>query len=157
MSASRAARRWWLGLAVMAVGAVWLHGAGSIASTTHFIGVGPAAMVTAVGAGLVFLGALLALQEWQGLAPRPDIEDPAGAFRTHRFLLALAGIGLPMVAMLPLGFPITAMGTFALVARAFGSRRLALDLAIGAVIGGGAWWGFSKLGVNLGKALPLLG
>ena len=71
--------------------------------------------------------------------------------------MSLAGIALPLVAMVPLGFPITAMGTFALVARAFGSRRLGFDLAVGAVIGGVAWWSFSTLGVNLGKALPLLG
>jgi len=157
VSVSRPPRRWWLGLAVMAVGAVWLHGARSISSTTHFIGVGPAAMVMAVGAGLLFLGALLALEEWRGLAPPPDIDEDEGTFSGRRLLMSLAGIALPLVAMVPLGFPITAMGTFALVARAFGSRRLGFDLAVGAVIGGVAWWSFSTLGVNLGKALPLLG
>ena len=156
MSARQLPRRWWLGLGVMALGAVWLWGARSIASTTHFIGVGPSAMITAVGAGLVLLGLMLAWQEWRGLAPPVEDEEGATGFSGHRFALAVAGIALPLVAMVPLGFPFTAMGTFALVARAFGSRRLLLDLLIGAVLGALLWWLFSKLGVHLGKFLPLV-
>ena len=42
---------------------------------------------------------------------------------------------------------------------AFGSRRVALDLAIGAAMGACAWFGFSALGVQLGKLyqVPALG
>lgn len=156
MSARPLPRRWWLGLGVVALGAVWLWGARSIASTTHFIGLGPSAMITAVGAGLVVLGLLLGWQEWHGLTVPVDDEEGAGPFSGRRFALAVAGIALPLVAMAPLGFPITAMGTFALVARAFGSRRLLLDLLIGAVLGALLWWLFSKLGVHLGKFLPLV-
>ena len=157
MSARQLPRRWWLGLGVMALGAVWLWGARSIASTTHFIGVGPSAMITAVGAGLVLLGLLLAWQEWRGLAPPVEEEEGATGFSGRRFALAVAAIALPLATMAPLGFPVTAMGTFALVARAFGSRRLLLDLLIGAVLGALLWWLFSKLGVHLGRFLPLVG
>ena len=38
---------WWLGLAILVMGALWLNGARSIASTTNYVGVGPAAMVLA--------------------------------------------------------------------------------------------------------------
>ena len=147
-------RRWWLGLLVAAVGILWLSGARTISSTTHFVGVGPATMITLVGGGLVFFGALLGLQEWRGLAPPP--EDDAAAFSRQRFALALAGLALPLVTIVHLGFVATVCGVFALVARAFGSQRLGFDLAIGAVIGLATWGGFSALGINLGPFLPLL-
>lgn len=156
MSQQSRPRRWWLGVGVMAFGAVWLYGAQSVASTTHFIGLGPSVMISAVGAGLVLLGLLLAVQEWRGIAAPVEEEEGTTHFSARRFALAAAGISLPLLAMVPLGFPITAMGTFALVARAFGSRRLLLDLVIGAVLGALLWWLFSKLGVQLGRFLPLL-
>jgi putative tricarboxylic transport membrane protein len=49
------------------------------------------------------------------------------------------------------GFIVTAALVFALTTRAFGSRRILLDLAIGLFIAGLAWFGFSFLGVNLGE------
>jgi hypothetical protein len=39
---------------------------------------------------------------------------------------------------------------FALTTRAFGSKKLPLDLAIGGVIGAISWYGFKLLGVDLG-------
>jgi putative tricarboxylic transport membrane protein len=56
-----------------------------------------------------------------------------------------------------LGFPITAAICFAFITHAFGSRRTALDLAIGAIVSTVSWWSFSKLGINLGHFLPLIG
>lgn len=153
-------RPWWVGVCVFAMGAIWLHGAISIVSTTNFIGVGPAAMIKAVGAGLVVVGILLVIQALRGeeFAPQEeegaDLEAPPSR---KAFFLALAGVALPLLIIRPLGFPITAMFTFALVTHAFGSRRTILDLAIGAVISCIAWYGFSKLGINLGPFFPLIG
>ncbi len=143
----------WLGLAVLGMGALWLNGARGIASTTNFVGVGPAAMVVAVGIGLVILGFLLTVQAWRGeLVPESDAPP------SHRaFLLAFAGVALPLATIQWLGFPLTAMGSFTLVTHAFGSRKTLLDLAIGFVLASAAWWGFSHLGISLGGFLPFLG
>jgi putative tricarboxylic transport membrane protein len=57
----------------------------------------------------------------------------------------------------PLGFPVVAAVTFALVARAFGSRRLAFDLALGLGLGIACWLLFSRfLGLAL-SGFPLAG
>lgn len=153
------ARPWWLGGAVFAMGALWLYGADSIASTTNFIGLGPAAMVQAVGAGLAVLGILLIIQALRGVPFAPQEEEGADAAAPpsrSAFLLALAGVAMPLLTVKTLGFPVTAMLAFTLVTHAFGSRRTLLDLAIGAVIGTVAWYGFSQLGIELGPFLPLL-
>jgi putative tricarboxylic transport membrane protein len=153
------ARPWWLGVAVFAMGALWLYGAGSIAATTNYIGLGPAAMIQVTGAGLVILGTLLVIQALRGETFAPQAEEGADAAAPPSrpaFLLALAGIAMPLLTIKTLGFPITAMLAFTLVTHAFGSRRTVLDLAIGAVIGTLAWYGFELLGIELGPYLPLL-
>jgi putative tricarboxylic transport membrane protein len=143
----------WLGLVVLGMGALWLNGARGIASTTNFVGVGPAAMVIAVGIGLVVLGLLLTVQAWRGELV-PDSDAPP----SHRaFLLAFAGVALPLATIQWLGFPLTAMASFTLVTHAFGSRKTLLDLAIGLALSSAAWWGFSHLGISLGGFLPFLG
>jgi putative tricarboxylic transport membrane protein len=152
-------RPWWLGVAVFAMGALWLYGAGSIAATTNYIGLGPAAMIQVTGAGLVILGTLLVIQALRGETFAPQAEEGADAAAPPSrpaFLLALAGIAMPLLTIKTLGFPITAMLAFTLVTHAFGSRRTVLDLAIGAVIGTLAWYGFELLGIELGPFLPLL-
>ncbi|WP_119390109.1 tripartite tricarboxylate transporter TctB family protein [Taklimakanibacter lacteus] len=155
-----AARPWWLGAAVFAMGLLWLHGAQGIASTTNFIGLGPAAMIRMVGAGLAILGMLLILQALRGVPFMPQEEEGADAAAPPSrpaFLLALAGIAVPLATIRMLGFPLTAIFAFALVTHAFGSRRTLLDLAIGAVIGAASWYGFSLLGIELGPFLPVAG
>lgn len=138
-----AGRPWWLGLAILVMGALWLNGARSIASTTNYIGVGPAAIVLAVGLGLVLLGFLLILQALKGqLAPAGEDEEEA-PFSRPAFLMALAGVGVPLLTIRWLGFPLSAMLAFTLVTHAFGSRRTLLDLGIGALIASLAWLGFS--------------
>ncbi len=157
--ASRWSRPWWLGLGVFVMGALWLNGARGIASTTNYIGVGPAAMVLAVGVGLAVLGVILIVQALRGeLAPALEegAETEAPPSRTA-FLMALAGVAVSLLTIRWLGFPLTAMLAFALVARAFGSRRLLLDLAIGALLASAAWFGFSRLGISLGAFFPPLG
>ncbi len=151
-------RPWWLGLAVLTMGGVWLNGARGIASTTNYIGVGPAAMVIVVGTGLAVLGVILMVQALRGdpvAAPGDgDAETPPSR---PAFLMALAGVCLPLLTIRWLGFPLSAMLAFALVTHAFGSRRTLLDLAIGAGLASAAWFGFSRLGISLGGFLPLLG
>lgn len=147
---------WWLGLALAVMGALWLNGARSIASTTNYIGLGPAAIVLAVGIGLTILGILLMLQALRGEFGAVDDEAEAPPSRPA-FLFALAGVAVPLLTMRSLGFPLTAMLAFALVTHGFGSRRTVLDLAIGFALGSAAWLGFSRLGISLGGFLPLIG
>jgi len=155
-SRGRQSRPWWLGLALAIMGALWLNGARGISSTTNYIGLGPAAIVLAVGLGLTILGVLLILQALRGDFRAVDDEAEAPPSRSA-FLLALAGVAIPLLTMRWLGFPLTAMLAFALVTHAFGSRRSALDLAIGFALGSTAWFGFSRLGISLGGFLPLIG
>ncbi|RYE30393.1 MAG: tripartite tricarboxylate transporter TctB family protein [Hyphomicrobiales bacterium] len=149
-------RPWWLGLAVLVMGALWLNGARGIASTTNYVGVGPAAIVLVVGLVLVLLGFLLTVQALRGqLAPSGDEEEEP--FSRPAFLTALAGVCVPLLTIRWLGFPFSAMLAFTLVTHAFGSRRTLLDLGIGATIASLAWLGFSRLGISLGPFFPLLG
>ena len=155
--APRKPRPWWLGLCVLAMGALWLNGARGIASTTNYIGVGPAAIILAVGIGLAVLGVILITQAMRGeLVVSPEGEEEAPPSRSA-FLLALAGVSIPLLTIRWLGFPLTAMLAFTLVTHAFGSRRTGLDLAVGATLGSVAWFGFSRLGISLGPFLPLIG
>lgn len=163
-------RPWWLGLGLAAMGVVWIHGASGIASTTHYIGLGPEAMVYAVGGGLTVLGLLLIVQALRGrftlIAPEDEDEQKAlpepetteispSPSPRQALLLALSGVMLPLLTMRWLGFPLTAMLVFALLTRAFASRRPLLDLLVGALLGSLAWWVFSRLGIALGAFLPV--
>jgi putative tricarboxylic transport membrane protein len=153
-------RPWWVGAAILLMGVVWLRGASAIHSTTNVIGIGPSVMVEASGALLVVCGLLLIFQALKGVPFKPqeeegaDLEAPPSR---QSFLLALAGVGLPLLAMQRLGFPLVAAVSFALVTHAFGSRRTVLDLVIGAIVSCLSWYCFSLLGINLGPFLPLIG
>lgn len=163
-------RPWWLGLAVTLMGGLWIRGAYAIASTTGYIGLGPGAMVLLAGAGLTVCGLILTVQALRGrlAAPEPDAPTQrdagtqAGAGADcppspgRAFALAAAGVGLPLLTIGWLGFPLTATLVFALVARAFGARRTGRNLALGALLAGLVWWGFSGLGISLGAFLPFL-
>ena len=58
---------------------------------------------------------------------------------------------VPIFVIRPLGFPVAAALAFALTARAFGSRRILLDLAVGLGLGLACWLLFSRF---LGLSLP---
>ncbi|MFK8252366.1 tripartite tricarboxylate transporter TctB family protein [Ancylobacter terrae] len=158
-SAPPPARPWLVGAGVLAMGLVWLYGATGIESTTSYIGIGPSAMVGAVGAGLVVLGVLLLIQIAGGETFRPqeeentDVDAPPSR---KAFLLALAGVAVPLATIKWLGFPITAALGFVLVTHAFESRRTVFDFVIGLIVGVGCWYFFSKLGIDLGPFLPML-
>lgn len=141
------------------MGAVWLYGAASLPQTAQYAAIGPGLFVTVIGIALVILGALLLWQIAQGeeFAPQ-DAEDAMADAPADRgaLLTAVVAAGLPLLTMRWLGFPITAALSFALAARAFGSRRLPLDIVIGAVLSLVAYYGFRRLGVGLGDVLPLL-
>jgi putative tricarboxylic transport membrane protein len=90
--------------------------------------------------------------------PAAPAEDGAEKtpFQAVPFVTALVAVASPMLLMTSVGFPLTAALIFAAVTRAFGSRRILFDLAVGAVLSSTSWFVFRWLGVELGSFLPLL-
>ena len=82
-----------------------------------------------------------------------EAEDADLSRRPSRgsFWTTVAAGVVPIFVIRPLGFPVAAALAFALTARAFGSRRVLLDLAVGLGLGLACWLLFSRL---LGLSLP---
>lgn len=153
-----AGRPWWLGVAVAATGGVWLYGALTLPQRATYAVVGPGVFPALIGAALVLLGVLLVVQVARGERFEPqEAEDVDTRQRPSRaaFWTTVAGAAVPVATMERLGFPLTAALSFAIVARALGSRRWPLDLVLGLLLGTAAWYGFSRLlGVTLPGFLP---
>ncbi|MCB6178123.1 tripartite tricarboxylate transporter TctB family protein [Rhodobacter sp. Har01] len=153
-------RPYWLAAGTAGWGAIVLWKAHELPQFDQYAHIGPGLMPTAVGAGLVLLGLILALQIRRGVPfeeqGAEDVND--NHVVSHKALtLAAAACALPLLTMKPLGFVVTCTGCFVLVAAAFKSRRWGLNLALGAVVSLVTWWLFGKLGVQLGGLLPALG
>jgi putative tricarboxylic transport membrane protein len=149
-----AGRPWGLGVAVIAFGLVWIYGALSLPHAVTYAAVGPGLFPAAIGAGLVVLGALLLVAVARGERFEPQETEDADAARRPSpaaFWTTVAAGVVPLLVIRPLGFPVAAALTFALTARAFGSRRVALDLGLGLGLGIACWLLFSRL---LGLSLP---
>jgi len=147
-------RPWWLGVAVIVLGLVWLYGAWSLPQAATYAVVGPGVFPAGIGVGLVVLGALLLVAVARGEGFEPQEAEGADVMRRPSraaFWTTLAAGLAPVLLIRPLGFPVAAAVTFALTARAFGSRRLLLDLGVGLLLGAGCWLLFSRL---LGLSLP---
>ena len=149
-----AARPWGLGVAVIVLGLVWLYGAFTSATSPPTPSSGRRFFPALIGAGLVVLGALLLVAVARGERFEPqEAEDADASRRPSRaaFWTTVVAGAVPIVVIRPLGFPVAAALTFALTARAFGSRRLPLDLVVGFLLGVACWLLFSRL---LGLSLP---
>jgi putative tricarboxylic transport membrane protein len=147
-------RPWWLGLAAIGWGLVWLHGALSLPQAATYAVVGPGLFPAVIGGGLVLLGILLLVAVARGERFEPQDAEDADANRApsrSAFWTTVAAGALPVFVIRPLGFPVAAAIAFALTARAFGSRRLLLDLVVGLLLGVACWALFSRL---LGLSLP---
>jgi putative tricarboxylic transport membrane protein len=153
-SSAPAPRPWGIGVAVVVFGLIWVYGALTLAHAATYAVVGPGLFPALIGAGLVVLGVLLLVAVARGERFDPQEAEDADASRrpsgTAFWTTVVAG-AVPIVAVRPLGFPVAAALTFALTARAFGSRRLPLDLAVGFLLGVASWLLFSRV---LGLSLP---
>jgi putative tricarboxylic transport membrane protein len=152
-AAPSVSRPWWLAALVASLGALWLYGATLLPQTAAYAKIGPGLYLTIVGIGLIALGVLLAVQIARGVTfDQQDSEDAMADAPAHwpSFFTAVAGAAVPLYTMQRFGFVLTAALMFALTTRAFGSRKLLLDIAIGAVVAAVAWYGFRLLGVDLG-------
>ncbi len=152
-AATTGRRPWWLAIAVILIGAFWIFGSFQLPATSTYARVGPGMFVAIVGIGLAAFGLLLLVQIARGERFEPqDAEDTIAGQPPSYLALAtvLIAAAVPLYTMQRFGFVPSAALVFALTTRAFGSRRVVLDLAIGAAMGACAWFGFSALGVQLG-------
>lgn len=122
--------------------------------------VGPATMPVALVVLLAGLVLAYLLQAWRGRAG-DAIHDPQESpleGRHGRVLSIAAGLAA-MMALIPLaGIGPASVAAFALVARAFDSRRWLRDLLVGLVFAFAIWYVFDRLlGVQLGPFLRLGG
>lgn len=151
---------WWLGLAVILMGAVCFYASTELAATAQYAAIGPGMFVAGVGLGLVGLGVLLLIQIARGEVFEPEEAEnaaPGQPMDKRAFFTALLAAIVPALTIETLGLPLTAMLSFMLVARAFGSKRLVPDLVAGLVLGVASWFLFGKLGLQLGGFFPLAG
>ncbi len=140
-------------LGVIAVGAVVGYQTGQIPMSPAYAKVGPKAFPSFVSIGLILLGLVLLGQAWAG---RWTAEDDAGSGPPDWKALGWLGFGLAFnVAMIGiLGFILASTVLFASVARAFGSRKPARDLAIAFAFSAVCYLGFARvLGINMGAGI----
>ncbi|MSP49418.1 MAG: tripartite tricarboxylate transporter TctB family protein [Alphaproteobacteria bacterium] len=124
-----------------------------IPMTPAYAKVGPKVFPTMVSASLILLGLTLLWQAWAG---RWRAEAEGEASPTDWRALGWLGFGLVFnVALIGLlGFILASTVLFASVARAFGSRKTARDLAIAFVFAMVCYLGFARvLGINMGAGL----
>ena len=154
---SIAHRPWWLGLAVILIGAVCLYASSELSLSAQYAAIGPGLFVAMVGLGLLVLGVLLLAQIARGTAfDAEELAADPGMDKRAFFTVLVAAI-IPALAIQMLGLPLTATLSYMLVARALGSCRIVGDLVAGFVLGGVSWYLFSLLGLQLGGFFPLAG
>ena len=153
-------RPWWIAAGTAGWGAIVLWKAAELPQFDQYAGIGPGMFPTIVGAVLVLLGAMLALQIRAGVRFEEQLAEDVGDSHSVNYgalAIAAAACALLMLTMKPLGFVLTCTGCFVLVAAAFRSRSHVLNAGIGFAFALLCWWMFRKLGVQLGSFLPLAG
>lgn len=152
-----------ISVALLLAGIAVAFVAAQMPATGGFSGVGPSAMPTIVGTGLIVVGLWLTAETLTG-GWRQREADPVGrgehAFFAPGFVWVSAGLAAQMLLIHTAGFVIAAIALFTCVARGFGSCRPLRDAAIGSVLSLAIFLFFVKfLNVNLpaGWLKPLLG
>ncbi|MBN9451545.1 MAG: tripartite tricarboxylate transporter TctB family protein [Bosea sp.] len=156
-SPARRLSRWGLPVAVLILGAALLHEATDLPLTQTYAGIGPGFFVLAIGLVLTALGLALGYQVLRGAIFEPEEAEGADIGRPMQwkgFLTAAAGVFLPVALVGHVGFPLGGAVAYALVTRAYGSKRPLADVAIGLVVTSITWFAFTKLGVQLGGFFP---
>ena len=150
------------GVAALGAGAALVTA--SLPGEGGYAGIGPNFIPAVVSGGLILLGAWLLYEAltggWRGAPPDAAAERGEHAFDAAAFGWVSAGLAAHMALIGWAGFVLAGMALFACVARAFGSRRVVRDAAIGLVLSLGVFLFFVKLlNVNLpaGVLAPILG
>jgi putative tricarboxylic transport membrane protein len=140
-----------LGIGIAAVTA-------TLPSEGGYAGIGPNFIPAVVGAGIILLGLWLAFEAFTG-GWRKSAEH-AEVFQGSPFLWVSGGLFAHMALIGWAGFVIAGTVLFTCVARGFGSRRWARNVAIGLVLSLAIFLFFVKLlnvGLPAGWLAPLLG
>ena len=147
-----------LSLGVVALGIGIAAVTATLPSEGGYAGIGPNFIPAVVAAGIIVLGVWLSIQAfstgWRDMAEHPDV------FEKTPFLWVTAGLAAHMALIGSAGFVIAGTVLFTCVARGFGSRRLARDLAIALVFTLAIYLFFVKLlnvGLPAGWLAPVLG
>jgi putative tricarboxylic transport membrane protein len=114
--------------------------------------IGPKLFPALVAAGLLLVGLALLYEARAGAVAQPmgfELDLPPA-------LLVTAGLVLQMLLMRPAGFVIASAVLFVAVTYAFGSRRLALNAAVGLVLCAATYVAFT-FGLGLGLPAGVLG
>jgi putative tricarboxylic transport membrane protein len=139
---------------VIGLGAFFLLGALGLSGEAAYAGVGPRAFPVIIGGALVVLGLALAVALFRGLRIEPEGGEDVDATREADLRplgWIVAGLAVAVFVLERAGFPLTAALVFTLTARAFGSRRLWRDAAIGLVLATLTYLVFAR---GLGVSLP---
>ena len=147
-----------LSLGVLALGIGVAAVTATLPSEGGYAGIGPNFIPAVVAAGIIALGLWLSYEAFSG-GWRARAEQ-TGAFEPGAFLWVSAGLFAHMALIGWAGFVIAGTALFAGVARGFGSRRWARNVALGLVLSLGIYLFFVKLlNVNLpaGWLAPVLG
>ncbi|MBC7802711.1 MAG: tripartite tricarboxylate transporter TctB family protein [Candidatus Parcubacteria bacterium] len=151
-----------LGLLALGLGVVGVTA--TLSSEGGYSGIGPNFIPGVVGAGIIVLGLWLSVEAftggWRGAAPDDAHERGEHDFNGAAFGWITAGLFAHMALIGWSGFVLSGMVLFACIARAFGSLRIARDLAAGLALSLVVFLFFVKLlNVNLpaGWLSPILG
>ena len=147
-----------LSLGVVALGVGIAAVTATLPSEGGYAGIGPNFIPAVVGAGIILLGVWLSFEAFTG-GWRKSAEHTE-PFAPSPFLWVSAGLFAHMLLIGWAGFVVAGTVLFACVARGFGSRRPARDLAIALALSLGIFLFFVKLlNVNLpaGWLAPILG
>jgi putative tricarboxylic transport membrane protein len=112
-----------------------------------YAAIGPKLFPWLVAAGLLLVGAALLYEARAGAVAHPagfDLDLPPA-------LMVTAGLVLQMILMRPAGFVIASAVLFVAITYAFGSRRVALNAAVGLVLCTATYVAFTR---GLGLVLP---
>jgi putative tricarboxylic transport membrane protein len=139
-----------VGAGVLVLAAVMLGQIRAIPASPVYSQVGPTIFPYIAFGGLVVLGALLVLQALRGGWQEQDEREALLDWQALGWLALGLALNVALIGLA--GFIIASTLMFICIARAFGSRSLLRDAAIGFALAAAAYFGFAKaLGVSLGQ------
>ena len=141
-----------LAAGIVALGAVVLWGSFHLPTGGGYAQVGPGVVPRIVGVGMLALGALLLREALSGgFRGLDEAEERRLGMDWAAFAWITAGIIAYGLAITRLGFILSSIVLFMLVARGFGSRRWLLNLVVAALLAIGI---FALFNYGLGLTLP---
>jgi putative tricarboxylic transport membrane protein len=153
-----------LSLGVVALGAGAAAVTASLPAEGGYAGIGPNFFPAVVSGGLLLLGAWLAWEAfsggWRNAPPKDAAARGEHAFDGPAFGWVTAGLVAHMALVGTAGFVLAGAALFACVARGFGSRSPARDVALGLALAAAVFLFFVKLlnvGLPAGWLAPLIG